>query len=73
MRSLVLRLQDDEPAVEGVTPALTQARKDLQQFPPFKSYKVLDSTLVLGALGGTTRTDRRAGQTDVRGERPRRV
>jgi hypothetical protein len=38
-----------------VTPAVTKALKDVQQFLPFKSYRVLDSTLIRGQRGGETR------------------
>ena len=43
------------PAVEGVTPAVTKALNDVQQFLPFKSYRLVDSMLLLGTQGGTTR------------------
>jgi hypothetical protein len=43
------------PAAEGLTPAMTKALKDAETLLPFKSYRVLDTTLLRGRNGGTTR------------------
>ena len=53
---LVLMLADNKagPPVEGVTPNVARALKDVQQLLPFKSYRLLDAALVRGS-NGTTR------------------
>ena len=46
-----------------MTPAVARALKDAQQFLPFKSYQVLDSAMIRGADGGTTRVEGPQGVT----------
>ena len=43
------------PRIENVTPAVAKAVADVQQFLPFKGYELLDSMLIRGSRGGTTR------------------
>ncbi len=43
------------PAPEGLTPAMVKAMKDVEPYLPFKSYRWVDSTLLRGGSGGTTR------------------
>ena len=54
---VVLLAADDKsgPGVQGVTPAVANALQEVQQFLPFKNYRLLDSTLIRGAEGGKTR------------------
>jgi len=53
---VVLLLADNKaaPPIEGVTPNVIKALKDVQQLLPFKSYRLLDAALVRGS-NGTTR------------------
>ena len=52
---VVLLTADSQPAppVEGLTPPVQKALKDVQAFLPFKGYKLLDSGLILGTVGVT--------------------
>jgi hypothetical protein len=54
---LVLLTADNKPGppVEGVTPAVLKALKDVQQFLPYKTYRLVDTILVRGSFGGDTR------------------
>ncbi len=42
------------PWAEQLTPAVVKALRDVQQFLPFKSYQVFDSTFIRGERGSTS-------------------
>jgi hypothetical protein len=47
-------LGNTTPSGEGLTPAIIKALQDVQQFLPFKSYRVWDSTFIRGEMGSTS-------------------
>lgn len=47
-------LGDAKPVGEGLTPAITTALRDVQQFLPYKSYRVWDTTFIRGDSGSTS-------------------